>query len=194
NLTYTRGHTPLASQQDQPGKLALLWKLRGLGLRLRTLGRIAAFYGRRALGLAADWEKVSLQPLVNLDFFARLWSQYRPDFATFHTNHVAHYQHRYWRAFDPAPFLSPPSADEARKFGGAVEFGYQSADRLLASLEKLVTPDTVLIIASGLGQQPYVKEEYREGRTVVRLGDIETVLNLLNVRGQCEPYSVMAPQ
>jgi hypothetical protein len=45
-----------------------------------------------------------------------------------------------------------------------------------------------------LGQQPYVTEEFRGGRTVLRLTDIGQVLDLLGVRGKCEPYSVMAPQ
>jgi predicted AlkP superfamily phosphohydrolase/phosphomutase len=194
NLTYTREHTPLAKGQRRLGKLALVRKLLGLGLRLSTLASIAGFFARRAIGKAADWEKVSLQPLMNFDFFARLWDQHRPDLATFHSNHVAHYQHRYWRAADPAPFLNPPSVEEVSRYGGAVRFGYQSADALLARLRELVDRDTVLVIASGLGQQPYVKEEFRDGRSVVRLRDIGQVLELLGVAGKCEPYSVMAPQ
>jgi hypothetical protein len=194
NLTYTRAHTPVAENNRKPGKLALLWKLRNLGLRLPTLGAIAGYFARRALGRAREWEKVSLQPRINLDFFARLWSDNRPDFATFHTNHVAHYQHRYWRAADPEPFLEKPSADELKKYGNAVRFGYQSADELLGELCRLIDEDTVLIVASGLGQQPYVKEEFRGGRSVIRLQSIEQMLELLGVKEECEPYSVMAPQ
>ena len=149
NLTYTRAHSPLKSNERRPGKLALLSKLRGLGLSLSTLGSIASYFVRRALGQAHEWEKVSLQPRINLDFFKHLWSRHRPDFATFHTNHVAHYQHRYWRATDPGAFLEQPSADELKKYGGAVRFGYQSADRLLAELERMIDRDTVLIVASG---------------------------------------------
>ncbi|MEX2172922.1 MAG: alkaline phosphatase family protein [Pirellulaceae bacterium] len=194
NLTYTRAHSPLAAGQRRSSKLSLLWKLRRLGLKLSTLGEIASFFARRAAGRAHEWEKVSLQPLLNLDFFEALWTEHRPDFATFHTNHVAHYQHRYWRSTDPTPFLEQPSADESRKYGGAIRFGYKSADRLVRRLQRLVGPETVLVVASGLGQQPYVSKEFREGRTVVRLQEIEQLLDLLGVRGQCEPYSVMAPQ
>jgi hypothetical protein len=194
NLTYTRAHSPLKTAERRPGKLGLLWKLRGLGLKLSTLGSIASFFVRKALGKAQEWEKVSLQPRINLDFFTHLWSRHRPDFATFHANHVAHYQHRYWRATDPKAFLDQPTPDELKKYGGAIRFGYQSADQLLAELNQIVDRDTVLIVASGLGQQPYVKEEFRGGRSVIRLIDIQQTLELLGVKGECEPYSVMAPQ
>jgi hypothetical protein len=194
NLTYTRAHTPLAANERRPGKLALLQKLLGLGLRFSTLSAIASYFARRSLGQAREWEKVSLQPRINLDFFTRLWKHHQPDFATFHTNHVAHYQHRYWRAADPEPFLDKPSAEERKKYGSAIRFGYQSADELLAELDRLIDNDTVLIVASALGQQPYVKEEFRGGRSVIRLKDIGQTLELLGVQGECTPYSVMAPQ
>src|SRR5690349_7492090 len=113
NVTYTRAHTPLAGQKlDKPGKLSLFRGLRRCGLRLATVARVAAFLARKALGRAREWEAVSLQPVINLDLFAHLWRKYRPDFATFHTNHVAHYQHRFWRSSDPAPFLEKPPDDE----------------------------------------------------------------------------------
>ena len=62
---------------------------------------------------------------MNLDFFEALYRQYRPDFATFHTNHIAHYMHRYWRAMDPTPFRVKPSAEEVRRFGPSIEYGYR---------------------------------------------------------------------
>lgn len=194
NLTYTRAFTPVGGSARRPGKLRLVWQLRRLGLRGKTLARIAGFFARRLARRGHDWEKVSLQPLINYDFFAALWSRHRPDLATFHSNHVAHYQHRYWRATDPLPFLEKPSREEVEQYGDCIRFGYQVADELLGRLRDLVGPETVIVIASGLGQQPYVTEEFRGGRTIVRLRDIDQVLDLLGVRGECERYSVMAPQ
>jgi len=195
NLTYTREHTPVAGNvRRRMGKLELVLRLKSLGLRVATLARIAAFFARRGLGLAQAWEKVSMQPLINFDFFERLWKRHRPAFATFHTNHVAHYQHRYWRATDPEPFLEKPDAEEVRKFGGAIRFGYQVADQLLARIVAMADKDTTIVIASGLAQQPYVTEEFRGGRSVIRLRDIGKVMDLLGVCGRCTPYSVMAPQ
>jgi hypothetical protein len=193
NLKYTRAHTPL-TEGVKTSKITMLKQLRRLGLKASTLVRVASYFARRSLGLAKEWEKVSLQPLINLDFFERLWREHGPDFATFHSNHVAHYQHRFWRSTDPTPFLEKPGADELKQFGGAIRFGYRSADQLLRRIESLVGPDTVIVVASGLGQQPYVVEEFKEGRSVVRLQEIGRVLELVGVAGACKPYSVMAPQ
>ena len=140
------------------------------------------------------WEKVSLQPLVNIDFFESLYRRHRPDFATFHTNHVAHYMHRYWRAADPSPFLTKPSADEVRCFGSAVEFGYLVADRVLRRIWNLADERTIVVVASGLGQQPYVTEEFAAGREVVRVRNIDQIIELLGVKGRCKAISMMAPQ
>ena len=62
------------------------------------------------------------------------------------------------------------------------------------SIWTLAGPDTVVILASGLGQQPYVVEEFREGRQVVRIRDINQIIDLCGVAGACRPLSMMAPQ
>jgi hypothetical protein len=129
-----------------------------------------------------------------LDFFEALYRNHQPDLATFHTNHIAHYQHRYWRAMDPTPFLTAPTTDEVRRFGPAIEFGYRTGDQILRRLWQLADDNTVVIVASGLGQKPYVVEEFKEGRQVVRIRNIGEVLSLLGLVGHCSPFSVMAPQ
>lgn len=193
NLKHTRAHNPLAEQpRDNVAKQGL--QLARLGLKPTTVAEVAAALARWKAQPHRKWEKVSLQPLVNIDFFEKLYRRHQPDFATFHTNHVAHYMHRFWRAFDPAPFLSPPSPEEVRKFGPAIEFGYKMAERVLKRLWKLVDADTVLVLASGLGQQPYVVEDFPEGRKVVRIKDIKALLELCGVTGHCEAIPMMAPQ
>ncbi len=193
NLAATRAHSPLAGKQKS-NKLSQVSKLHKLGLRFSTLGRIASFFVRTRLRPHRKWEKVCLQPLMNLDFFERLYRKYQPDFATFHSNHVAHYQHRYWRSFDPTPFLTKPSVEEQRVYGPAIEYAYQVADEVLARLWALADKDTVVVVASGLGQQPYVVEEFKEGRQVVRIRDIHQIIDLCGVAGHCTPLSMMAPQ
>lgn len=195
NLTYTREHTPVAGNvRRHMGKVELVLKLRGLGLRIGTLARIASYFARRALGKAKAWEKVSMQPLINFDFFEKLWKRHQPAFATFHTNHVAHYQHRFWRSADPAPFLEPPPPQEVREFGGAIRFGYEVADELLARLMAMADDETTIVLASGLSQQPYVTEEFPGGRSVLRIRDINQLTGLLGVAGRCHPTAVMATQ
>lgn len=195
NLSYTREHMPVGGDvRRRMGKLELVLRLKALGLRVATLARIAGFFARSATGAAQAWEKVSMQPLINFDFFEKLWRRHQPAFATFHTNHVAHYQHRYWRSTDPAPFLEKPDAEEVRKYGGAIAFGYRVADELLGRIIAMADKDTTIVVASGLAQQPYVTEEFRGGRSVVRMRNVHQVLELIGVAGRCRAYSVMAPQ
>jgi hypothetical protein len=194
NLSQTRGHTPLSQGGRRVGLVRQGLQLIKFGLRPTTVATIAAHLVRSRLQPHRKWEKVSLQPLVNLDFFERLYRRHQCDFATFHTNHVAHYMHRYWRAMDPTPFLTKPSAEEVRKFGPAVEYGYRVADQVLRRLWKLADENTVVILASGLGQQPYVVEEFPEGRQVVRIRDIHQLVDLCGVAGRCTPLAMMAPQ
>ncbi|MDQ3331566.1 MAG: alkaline phosphatase family protein [Planctomycetota bacterium] len=193
NLSATRAHNPVGkkARQSLPKLAARLMKL---GLKPSTLARTAAFLAKTKLRPERAWEKVSLQPILNLDFFERLYRQHKPDLATFHTNHVAHYQHRYWRSMDPKPFLAAPSDDERRRFGGAIEYGYRIADEVLRKMWSLADENTVVILASGLGQKPYVTEDFKEGRTIVRVRDVNQIVDLCGVSGHCTPIMMMAPQ
>ena len=194
NLSQTRAHTPLIARRGKAGMVRLGLQLARLGLKPRTVAEIAAFFVRSRIRPHRRWEKVSLQPLVNLDFFETLYRRHGPDFATFHTNHVAHYMHRYWQAMDPEPFLTKPSAEAVRKYGPAIEHGYSVADRVLARLWRLADDNTVVILASGLGQQPYVVDEFPEGRKVIRVRDIDQIVELCGATGHCTPLAMMAPQ
>ena len=193
NLTYTRAHSPTAGKVKK-GAMGRLGELLKLGLKPTTLAEVATRLARMKVNRARSWEKVSLQPLINLDFFESLYRKYRPDFATFHTNHIAHYMHRHWRAMDPAPFKVKPSAEEVRRYGPSIEFGYRIGDRVLRRLRGLLDDRTVLVLASGLGHQPYVDETFQAGRPVLRVKNIDQIVGLLDLAGHCIPVSVMAPQ
>jgi len=194
NLSQTRAHTPLARGTKLARQAGLVARLIKLGLKPSTLARLAAALAKFKLQPHRVWEKVSLQPIINFDFFERLYRQHRPDFATFHSNHAAHYMHRYWRSHDPSAFLTKPSDEEIRQKGDAITFGYQVADELLAKIERLVGPNTVIMVASGLGQQPYVDERFPEGRKVLRIRDINQLIDLIGMTGRCRSLSIMAPQ
>jgi arylsulfatase A-like enzyme len=144
-----------------------------------------------------DWKKVSLQPVINLPFFESLYRRYRPDFATFHTNHVAHYQHRFMRAYQPNAYPDSTDPAEVARFGKAIQFGYETADWLLGRFLKLVGryDDTILVVASSMGQQPYIPTKYGQVAPLTcRLKSIDALIDLLGIRGRCEYFSTMAPQ
>ncbi len=194
NRKYTQVHNA-TERADSPLEMARQsLALFGLGLRPATCLEAALQLAREKIDPHTKWKRVTLQPLINYDFFAHIYRRYRPDFATWHTNHAAHFMHHYWRAMDDSKFLARSSEDEKRKYGGAVEYGYEVCDRLLARFLDLVEDDTVVVVASSMGQQPYVADLFPEGRIVLRFKDVRRVLALVGAEGIAEVVPVMAPQ
>src|SRR5262252_8217084 len=134
NLTYTRSIRLPADCDGLWFKARLGAKLLALGLDARTAARVARQLAIERMNPELRWRRVALQPAVNCDFFSRLHRRYRPHFATFHTNHVAHYMHTYWKAMAPEAFPQATSPDEIRIYGGAIEYGYAAADELLSRM------------------------------------------------------------
>ena len=149
---------------------------------------------RERLNKKLYWRRASLQPLVNSDFFAHLYRQYRPDFATWHTNHAAHYMHHYWRAYDDSQFITAASPEEKKHIGPAVEYGYQICDELLGRFLGMVDSDTVVVVASSMGQKPYVKDDFPQGRFAVRFKDVGRLLEIFGAKGVAGIVHVMTPQ
>jgi hypothetical protein len=117
-----------------------------------------------------------------------------PDFATWHSNHAAHYQHHYWRAWDDSQFKHPASPAEKKHFGGAIEYGYKLADDLLGRFMDMADDRTVIAVASGLGMQPYVMDLYPKGKINLRMKSPRQILEIVGARGVTEVVPAMTPQ
>lgn len=194
NRKYTQVHHK-NSQADSLLDMAKMGvELLRLGLKPSTCLAIAAQLARERVEPHTHWKRVSLQPLINYDFFEALYRRYRPDFATWHTNHVAHYMHHYWRAMDDSKFSAQATPEEKRKYGAAVEYGYEVADMLLGRFMRLAGDDTTIVLASSMGQQPYIADLYPEGKIVVRFKDIRRVLDIIGAKGVAEVVPTMVPQ
>ena len=194
NRRYTQVHnkTTRALGPAQLARTAL--SLVGLGLRPQTLAAAALQLARERVAPKSRWKRVSLQPLVNWDFFSRLYRTHRPDFATWHSNHAAHYMHHYWRAWDDSQFLVRSSEEERANYSDAVPFGYRLCDELIGRFMRLMDANTVLVIASSMGQQPYVTDRYAAGKIVVRFQDAQRILDILGSEGVTELVPTMIPQ
>jgi hypothetical protein len=164
------------------------------GLRVSTCARIIAQLAREQLNGSAHWRRVVLQPLLNYDFFSHLYRANRPDFATWHSNHAAHYMHHYWRAWNDSGFLTSGPSDEKQKFGEAVPLGYKICDELLGRFLNLAADRVVLIVCSSMGQQPFVNAAYRDGKVIVRFRDITDFLRRIGGEGVTEIVPTMVPQ
>ncbi len=169
-------------------------KLLRLGLKPMTCAAVAAQLATERIAPHLAWKRVGLQPLINYDFFEQLYLRHRPDFATWHSNHAAHYMHHYWRAMDDSAFTEPCPTDERRRYGGAIEHGYALCDLLLGRFMQLIDDNTVLVLASSMGQQPYRSERYRKGKIIVRFRDIHRVLGILGATGMTSVVPIMLPQ
>jgi len=196
NLTYTRSIRLPMDQDTLWFKAKLGLDLVRLGLSATTVSRIAKQLAIERLKPETRWRRVLLQPYTNFDFFSRLYRRCRPDFATFHTNHVAHLMHTYWKAMQPGlfePLTTTP--DEIEHYGRAIEEGYVSADRLLKSLLSLIDDDAVLMIASSMGQQPFLNlRKYKGGKKIRQMKSLPRLLRILGVHGQVEAVSMMSDQ
>lgn len=194
NRRYTHVHNRLDDEESGLEMLKQGLELMRMGLRPATCAKIAAQLVQERFQPHLYYKRVSLQPLVNFDFFKVLYRRYQPEFATWHSNHCAHYMHHYWRAYDDSKFLVRATSEEKRKYGEAVVYGYQVADELLGRFMQLVDDETIIAVASSMGQQPYVDENFRAGRLIVRFKDIHQILELVGAEGVVDISPVMAPQ
>jgi hypothetical protein len=194
NRKYTEVHSKRGKEDSPLDMVRQGIKLLQLGLKPSTCAAIVEQLARERFEPHLHWKRVSLQPLINYDFFARLYEQFRPDYATWHSNHAAHYMHHYWRAMDDSKFLTPSPPEEKRKFGPAVEYGYEVCDMLLGRFLKLAGEETIIAIASSMGQQPYVADLFPEGRIVVRFKDLKKLLTFLGAEGVTSVVPTMVPQ
>jgi predicted AlkP superfamily phosphohydrolase/phosphomutase len=197
NLQHTRAHVPGAKSIGLTGSALKAIRLVRHGLNASTVIQIVKCLREIRRHPDRDWKKVSLQPIVNFAFFSKLYRRVRPDFATFHTNHVAHYQHRFFRAWKPELFPDPTAAEEVQRFGGAIAYGYQVADRLLGQFMQLAdrARDVILCVASSMGQKAYIPDKYNQvAPPTCRVRSIERLITVLGLDGQCEYFSTMAPQ
>jgi len=197
NLGHTRAHAPGATQPGLGSLVSSAIRLMKYCLNVPTGLAILRVLIETKLHPDRNWKKVSLQPRVNWAFFRRLYMRTRPDFATFHTNHVAHYQHRFLRAMNPNLFPDPTDEVEVQRFGDAIHYGYKVADWLVGRFIRLCEREgnVVLCVASSMGQKPWLSEAYGKiAPLTCRIRSIERLLDILGIRDQCEYFSTMAPQ
>src|SRR5262249_14799361 len=114
----------------------------------------------------------SLQSVLMGDVFLSLMKTRQPDFATFYTNHVAAAMHRYWAAAFPQDDPENTMGDQWRKdYQPEIVEAMASFDIILGRLKRFVDAqrDTILLIASGMGQQPVKHRPTRGGFTIRKM-------------------------
>jgi hypothetical protein len=193
NLTYTRSVRLPSDQDGLRFKAKLGAQLIRMGLSVGTIRKIALQLARERQNPELRWQRVALQPIVNFDFFRALYRRHRPEFATFHTNHVAHYMHTYWKAMQPELFAQETTDSEKQKYGRAIEYGYRAADDLLKRILELIDKETVLVVASSMGQRPFISS-LKKGKRIGQLRSLDRLVEILGVQGRVRALSTMSDQ
>ena len=193
NHTYTRSVRLPSDQDGVMFKANLGARLLKLGLSASTVSRIVRQLGRERRNASLRWQRVALQPIVNFDFFSRLYRRYQPEFASFHTNHVAHYMHTYWKAMQPDLFPQETTDEEISNYCGTIEHGYRTADELLSRMMNLMDSNTVMVVASSMGQKPFVTS-LKKGKRVGQVRSLERLVHILGAEGRVRALPTMSDQ
>jgi hypothetical protein len=123
----------------------------------------------------------SIQPLIGLDIFLNLMRTSQPDFSTFYTNHVAAAMHRFWAAAFPDDVDNNTMPTDWRtKYVEEIDFSMKILDQLLQRLKNFVDErnDTILVIASSIGQQAVRAETTKGFTTITNLNQFMLALGL----------------
>ncbi len=136
------------------------------------------------------WRRASLLDDIQYDLFRHMNAAHKVQFATFFCNSTAHYQHYYWRNMQPEAFSRPAEESEHESLRTAVQFGYQSMDRLIGRAFKDY-PNAVIVLCTGLSQQPWSDTE----KCTFRPRDFNAFLTFAGIDpATCAVKPVMAEQ
>lgn len=137
------------------------------------------------------YKRIFILDGILMDMFFHYHALYKPNFATFFSNSVAHIQHAYWRYFEPEKFdikIDNPILKDA------IQNAYANIDYRFGQLMHYCIKNNITVsVASALSQRPYTKEEATGGRHYYRPRNINQLLEKLHIVPlSCEP--VMAHQ
>ncbi len=164
------------------------------GLSIKTATAVIAQLLDEVRDRGLSWRRASLLDAISYDVFKHYNRVCDVDFATFYSNSTAHYQHVYWRDFEPGQFAQSAVSDAHPSHAGAIEYGYRAMDTLL---ERFMTdyPEALLMLATAHSQEPDTSDVYRYYRPI----DFEGLLRFAGISGarakavMCEQFHVEVP-
>jgi hypothetical protein len=101
--------------------------------------------------------------------------------------------HTYWKAMQPDLFPQETTDEEVRNYGTAIEHGYRSADELLRRMMELLDSNTVLVVASSMGQKPFITS-LKKGKRVGQLRSLDRLIDILELQGKIRALATMSDQ
>lgn len=138
------------------------------------------------------WKMVGIFDIFLAEIFSHLIRTTRYGYYTLFLNSVAHYQHHYWRQFDNDLFHKDIRIPDCRKNHDPMTYGYKLYDRILKyALTFSKDPNTLVIIASGLSQEPFLNHENEGGMNYYRLKTHLKFMKCFNF-GNCKVLPLMS--
>jgi hypothetical protein len=144
-----------------------------LGVSANVYLKMASQLVQQKLRPRSKWKLASVFDEFLAEIFLRLLDRTNYGFYTLFLNSVAHYQHHYWRAFDNTPFNPHIRYDDIESGDDPVSYGYKVYDRILSRILKKVgsDPDTLIVLVTGLSQEPYTHQDETGGMNYYRLNN-----------------------
>lgn len=128
------------------------------------------------------WRLAALFDLFLAEIFFSILKNTRFGFYTLFLNSVAHYQHHHWRRFDPDLFRNDIECPDSETSDDPILYGYKLYDQILGKLLNLAdNSNTLIIIASGLSQKPFLEKEHEGGMNYYRLHNHQQFLHKLGL-------------
>ena len=189
-LEYSRARLRLGAQQY----LRFAWFMLRHGLSPATVMASARQVLSERFG-RTKWRRATILDRLQFDVFCHYYRKLRPAFSTFFVNSTAHFQHVYWRNFEPARFALKPTEADQGAYGDAVRYGYQCMDTIVGKTLRLAGDEATIVFATALSQQPCVTYESVGGKIFHKPHRFEPLLQLANiVPGSCTAEPVMSEE
>ncbi len=132
------------------------------------------------------WKMAALFDELLTGIFKHLLKSTQYRYYTLFLNSIAHYQHHYWRQFQPELFDASIQSPDCHSSDNPMVYGYEQYDRIIQlALELAKDPTNLVIVVSGLSQEPFTDKENESGMNYYRLinhADLIKCLNLTNCR------------
>lgn len=128
------------------------------GVKLGTLIGLSKQIFNEKISKKDHWKRAMWLDRIQFDVFKYYYEKESPEFSTFFSNAVAHFQHHYWTDFEPMKFgLSETEVNSSTR--NAILEAYKNTDYLVGELRQLVGENTAIVFATALSQEPYIKNE-----------------------------------
>lgn len=185
---HTRSSVPV-SKREQLQFLSFMVKH---GMSFETVSAIARqLIAERGGG--QRWKRATILDDLQWDVFRAYWKRHSPNFATFFLNSTAHFQHMYWRDFQPEAFGGRKDEAKLSEHADAIRYGYQHMDKIVGKCLNMIDGDTTVVLATALSQQPCLKYEESGGKIFYRIENTRRFFDLLGLE-DCEYAPVMSEQ